>query len=169
MNHLVYPDSDDHIRNVEDKPVAAGRGEKGVLVRDTDLSTQFQAICQKAEVAREKIQDASRKQPRTAAPSTHAEASDAGTHQVSADIVQDEPSEPWQDIRDRWRSHVARRKKDIKTTRAELDAADAVKNAGMAESYAREAIEFALDAVDEAEEAVLDALHARATANALVS
>jgi hypothetical protein len=50
-----------------------------------------------------------------------------------------------------------------------LDATEAAENAGMAESYAREAIEFALDAVDEAEEAVLDALQARATANTLVS
>lgn len=136
---------------------------------DTDLSTQFQAICQKAEAAREKIEEASRKQLRTAAPGTHAEAPDAATHPVSADIVQDEASEPWQEIRERWRSHVAKRKEDIKTQRAELDATEAVKNAGMAESYAREAIEFALDAVDDAEQAVLDALQARATANPPVS
>ena len=136
---------------------------------DTDLSTQFQAICQKAEVAREKIEDASRKQLRAAAVSLHAEASDAGTYWVSADIVQEEASEPWQDIGDRWRSHAAKVRKNIKTQRAELDAGEAVQNAGMAESYARQAIEFALDAVDEAEDAVLDALQARATANALVS
>jgi len=132
---------------------------------DPDLSTQFQAICQKAEVAREKIEDASRKQLRP----RHAEASDAVTGQVSADIVQDEASEPWQEIRDRWRSHVVKVRKDITTKRADLDATEALKNAGMAESYAREAIEFALDAVDEAEQAVLDALQARAGANALVS
>jgi len=128
-------------------------------VGDPDLSTQFQAICQKAEVAREKIEDASRKQ----LPPTHAEASDADTHQVSADIIGDEASEPWQEIRDRWRSHVVKVRKDITTKRADLDATEALKNAGMAESYAREAIKF------EAQEAVLDALQARATANALVS
>jgi hypothetical protein len=138
-------------------------------VGDTDLTTRFQAICQKAEVARQEIEDASRRQPRTAAPGTHAEASDAGSHHVSADIVQDDASEPWQDICDRWRRHVAKARKDIKGQRAELDASRAVENAGQAESYARQAIEFALDAVDEAEDAVLDALHARATANALVS
>ena len=136
---------------------------------DTDLSTQFEAICRKADAAREKIAYASRKQIRTAAPGTHAEASDARTHQVSADIVQDDASEPWQEIRDRWRRHVAKTRKDIKTQSSDLDAAQAVENAGTAESYAREAIEFALDAVDEAEDAVLDALQARATANALVS
>ena len=42
------------------------------------------------------------------------------------------------------------------------------RHAGAAESYASEAIELALDAVDDAEAAVLDALRARLTANALV-
>jgi hypothetical protein len=98
-----------------------------------------------------------------------AEASDAVTHRVSADIMHDEAFGEWQEIRDRWRSHVVKVREYIRTRRAEADATEAVENAGMAESYARQAIEFTLDAVDEAEEVVLDALQARATANALVS
>jgi len=42
-----------------------------------------------------------------------------------------------------------------------------MQNAGLAELNAREAIDFAQDAITEAEDAVLDALRARATANAL--
>ena len=58
--------------------------------------------------------------------------------------------------------------KEPQNAEGRADATQAVENAGTAESYARQAIEFALDAVDEAEDAVLDALQARATANALI-
>lgn len=101
--------------------------------------------------------------------STHARASDAADRQVRADTMQDQTFEPWKEIRDGSRSHVAKVKKDIKQKKADPSASEAVENAGTAESYAREAIEFALDAVDDAEDAVLEALRARATANALVS
>jgi len=100
---------------------------------------------------------------------THGKASNAADYQVRADTVQDQAFAPWQEIRDRWRSHVAKVKKDIKQKKVELNASEAVENAGTAESYARGATEFALDGIDEAEDAVLSALQARAAANALVS
>ena len=71
-------------------------------------------------------------------------------------------------MRNRWRSHVEKVNSQIKESKADLDASEAVQNAGIAESYAREAIECAIDAIDEAEAAALDAMSARATANALV-
>jgi hypothetical protein len=135
---------------------------------NTDLGTQFQAICKKAELAQEKIDDAGRNELRTEEAGS-AKASDTADHRVRANTVQDQGSEPLQELRDTWRTHVAKARKDRNQRRADLDASKAVLNAGQAESYAREAIEFALDAINDAEEAVLDALQVRASANALVA
>ena len=51
--------------------------------------------------------------------------------------------------------------------RTQIDAYNAAVEADMAEAYAYDAIEFALDAIDEAEYAALDAIYARAGAEAL--
>jgi hypothetical protein len=56
---------------------------------------------------------------------------------------------------------VAHNKKD------QIDAHNAAVDADMTESYAYEAVNSALDAIEEAEYAVLDAIYARANAEAL--
>jgi len=144
-------------------------GPERTLMGDTDFSTQFQAICQKATVAQEKIKNACRCQHMTEVAGTQGRASQAAGHQVRADTGQGAASARWQEIRDRWRRHVEKLPSDIQKTKADLNASDAMQNAGAAESYAREAIQFALDAIDGAENAALDAISARATANALIS
>ena len=136
---------------------------------DADLSTKFQEICKRATIAQQKVEDASRNQLGSNVSGTHRKASDTADHHARVDTGQDAAPEPWQEIRDKWRSHRAKVRKHVKKQKSELDAVQAVQNAGTAESYAKEAIEFALDAIDEAEYAVLDAVHARATANAPVS
>lgn len=136
---------------------------------DADLNTQFQEITTRASLAQKKIEEASRNQPESNVARTQTKTSVVSDHHEKADIVQDAAPESLQEIRDRWCSHRAKVRKDIRENRAGLDAAQAVQNAGTAESYAREAIDFALDAIDQAEDAVLDAVHARAIANALVS
>jgi hypothetical protein len=136
---------------------------------DTDFSTQFEAICHKATVAQEKIKNACRRQHTTEVAGTQGRASQAAGHQVRADTGQGAPSARWQEIRDRRRRHVEKLRSDIKKTKADLNVSDAMQNAGAAESYAREAIQFALDAIDQAEDAALEAISARATANALIS
>jgi len=135
---------------------------------DTDLSTQFQAICQKATVAHEKIKNANDSQHGTKVVGTQGRAPDAARHQAGADTGQGAVPARWQEFRGRWRSHVEKVNSHIEKSKADLNASEAVRDAGTAESYAREAIQFALDAIDEAEDAALDAVSARAKANALI-
>jgi len=136
---------------------------------DTDFSTQFQAICQKATVAHEKIENANESQRRTKVTGTQGRAPDPARHQVGADTGQGAVPARWQEFRDRWRSHVEKVNSHIENSKADLKASGAMRDAGTAESYAREAIQFALEAIEEAEHAALDAISARAKANALIS
>lgn len=135
----------------------------------TDLSAQFQKICDRANAANAKIQAANLRN-RGQLPDVAgrpSEASETTDHRMKADAAHDQASEQWQEIRDKWRGHLTKVRKDLRTRKAELDATDAMRDAGMAELNAREAIDFAQDAIEVAEDAVLDALQARATANAL--
>lgn len=124
-------------------------------------------ICDRANAANAKIQaanqrDRGRPPDLATGPS---EASETVDH-MDADADHDQVSQRRQEVRDKLRGHLVKVRKDLKTGKAELDATDAIQNAGLAESAAREAMALAQDAIDEAEDAVLDALQARATANA---
>ncbi len=136
---------------------------------DTDLSTQFQAVCQKATDADRKINNARLSQQSPAATDAPSTAPDVAGHRSSPDPGDDAVAARWQRFHGRWRSHVDRVNGHIEKHRADLNASDAVREAGTAESYAKEAIQFALDAIDEAEEATLQAMSARAKADALTS
>ncbi len=135
----------------------------------TDLSAQFQNICDRANAANTKIQ-AANQQNRGQLPDLTgrpSEPSEMADHRANFDAAHEQASEQWQEIRDKWRGHLAKVRKDLRTEKAELDATEAMQNAGTAELYAKEAIDFAQDAIEEAEDAVLEALQARAKANAL--
>ena len=110
---------------------------------DTDFSDQFQVLCQKAMDAHKRIESASLRQQTTKVAGTEGRVTDTASHQVKADTGESAVPTRWQEVRDRWRSHVENVNSHIKKAKADLDASDALQNAGTAESYARETIQFA--------------------------
>ena len=84
-----------------------------------------------------------------------------------ADAARENASSEWQEIRDKWHAHVATVRARAHQKKDQIDAYNAAVEADMAEAYAYDAIEFGLDAIDEAEYAALDAIYARADAEAL--
>ncbi len=86
-----------------------------------------------------------------------------------ADAAHKKESSHRREIRGAWQAHVAKVRANAKTQKAELDANEAARDANVAEAYALEAIHLAQDAIDEAEYATLDAMHARAKAESLIS
>jgi hypothetical protein len=84
-----------------------------------------------------------------------------------ADAARDNASSDWQEIREKWHAHVAKVRARAHKKKDQIDAHDAAVDADMTESYAYDAVDFALDAIEEAEYAVLDAIYARANAEAL--
>jgi hypothetical protein len=79
----------------------------------------------------------------------------------------DEAGAGWQTMKDKWQTHVAHLHDKTAGKKVELDQRKAGFRADAAEVYAENAIDFALAAVQEAEYAVLDAVLARADAEAL--
>jgi hypothetical protein len=73
----------------------------------------------------------------------------------------------WADLQARTRQQTAKLKADINAKKAEMDAKRAEVKAEDAEDNAELSIAFAYDAIDYAEAAVLDAVIARADADAL--
>src|SRR5208283_2998238 len=138
-----------------------------------DLSTQFEKISDKAKTANDKIKAASqrtRDQLEADVASAPVKASAAADHfSEDADAAHKKESSHRQEIRGAWQAHVAKVRANVKTQKAELDADEAARDANVAEAYALEAIDFAQDAIDEAEYATLDAMHARAKAESLIS
>ena len=66
-------------------------------------------------------------------------------------------SSHWQEVRDKWATHVASVRGHLREEKGQLDADVAAGDANMAEDYALDAIDFATAAIDEAESAVLGA------------
>lgn len=75
----------------------------------------------------------------------------------------------WNDLRMTTNKRMATMRADIDAKKAEHDAKRAEGKANLAEDSAAAAIAFAYDAIDNAEAAVLDAVIARADANAMAS
>jgi hypothetical protein len=73
----------------------------------------------------------------------------------------------WTTLQTQVKDGVARIKADLAVTKAEQDAARAERKAERAENSATAAIAFAYDAIDYAELAVLDAVIARTSADAM--
>jgi hypothetical protein len=77
-------------------------------------------------------------------------------------------SAQWNEVRGKWKAHVAKVRSSIEAKMDEQDAKAAL-DADLAEDYALDAISFAQGAIEEAEAASLDAVYARANAVALSS
>jgi hypothetical protein len=86
---------------------------------------------------------------------------------VAATAAKDAPVSRWSTLQKQVMAENERIKADIDAKKAEQDSARAERKAERAEDNATAAIGFAYDAIDLAEEAVLDALVARADADAL--
>ena len=140
---------------------------------DNNLIEQFDKISTAAKEANEKIR-ASGQQAREQVEADAARARDRASQAADrlkdrARAAHDKASEHQQDLADKWHAHVAKVRKDLKQKRAEHEAKEMKVDAEMAEGYAFDAIDFAQAAVYEAEYAVLDALSARAAADAMTS
>jgi predicted nucleic acid-binding Zn-ribbon protein len=134
----------------------------------TDLSAQFEKISDKAKSATDELKAAAhetRDQLETDIGSARDRAT-AATEQLKrkADAARDDASSQWREIRDSWHDHVAKARARVQTAGDRLSAHQAERDAEFAETYAYDAIAFALDAIDEAEVATMDALYARAIA-----
>ena len=81
--------------------------------------------------------------------------------------AQAETATGWETMKDQWQAHVAQLHQRAGDKRAERDARKTELKAEAAEEYADDAIGFAIAAVQEAEYAVMDAMLARADANAM--
>ena len=89
--------------------------------------------------------------------------------QAKAEEASDRASSGWKQIQDDWNAHVARVRQRIDHKKAELDRNEAELDAEYAESDAADAIDFAAASIDEAQYAVLDAILARANADAVAA
>ena len=140
---------------------------------DTDLTAQFEKISDKAKIQAEKLKAArqgTREQLETDAANTRDKASAAADRlKDKAAAGQAKASSQWQEISGNWQAHVTRVRTRIDEKTHQLASDDAAMNADMAEGYAFDAIDFVQAAMDEAESAALDAISARATADALNS
>jgi len=133
-----------------------------------DLTAQFEKISDKAKAATYELKAAGREtrdQLETEVASARDRAT-AATDQLKrkADAARDDASSQWREIRDSWHAHVAKVRTRVQTAEDRLSAHQAERDADVAETYAYDAIEFALDAIDEAEVATMSALYARAIA-----
>jgi hypothetical protein len=138
---------------------------------DTDLSAQFEKISDDAKIATDKLKAASQKtrdQLETDAVHARDKASAAADQfKDTVDAAGAGASSQWREIRANWRAHVASVRTSARKKKDHLDADEAAMNANMAEAYARCAIDFVQAAMKEAEYAALDAVSARANADAL--
>ena len=71
------------------------------------------------------------------------------------------------ELREKWHAHVAKVRAGAHKKKDQIDAHNAAMDADMTEAYAYDAIDFALETIEEAEYSVLDAIYARANAEAL--
>src|SRR6185312_16462664 len=118
--------------------------DKGDFMSDTDLKAQFGKISDTAKAATDKVKAAGERtrdqlEADVAAARDRIDAAADRMH-GKADAVRDNASSEWQEIRDKWHAHVA-------TVRARVHQKK--------------------DQIDEAEYAALDAIYARAGAEAL--
>lgn len=134
----------------------------------TDLSDYFKEMCKQAEWSLNQVQDAVRScggPPQT----TKDQQSDTADDKATTDTTEDKGSGQWEELREHWRTHVDKLKKDTEKKVAELDADSAAHYAGEAETDAQHAIGHAMDSIEEAKRSVIYAVRSRAEANTLAS
>jgi hypothetical protein len=138
---------------------------------DADLKAQFEKIADTARTATDKVEAAgqrTRDQLEADVATAHQSATAAADRMKDkADAARDDASSDWQEIREKWHAHVVKVQARAHKKKDQIDAHDAAMDADMTEAYAYDAMDFALDAIEEAEYAVLDAIYARANAEAL--
>jgi hypothetical protein len=142
---------------------------KECLVSNTDLSTEFEKISDKAKTATQNLRAAGQRTKDQLAgdvANTREKATATANHlKDHADGARDKASSHWQEFRGKWLVHVAKVRASVNEKKDQIDADTADADANIALSYALDAIDFAQAAVDEAEYAAIDALYARATAD----
>jgi hypothetical protein len=138
---------------------------------DADLKAQFEKISDTAKTATDKVQAAgqrTRDQLEADVAAARARANAAADRiKDRADTARDSVSSEWHEMRDKWDAHVAKVRTRAQDKKHKVDAHNAAVDADIVEAYAYDAINFALDAIQEAEYAALDAIYARADAEAL--
>ena len=138
---------------------------------DADLKAQFEKISDTARTATDKVEAAgqrTRDQLEADVDAAHERATAAADRMKDkADAARDNASSEWQEIREKWHAHVAKVRARAHKKKDQIDAHNAAMDADMTEAYAYDAIDFALEAIEEAEYSVLDAIYARANAEAL--
>ncbi|MDT5344222.1 MAG: hypothetical protein QOE52_3406, partial [Mycobacterium sp.] len=114
---------------------------------NTDLSTQFEKISDHAKAATQHLRAAGeRTKDQLAADAASArERATAAADQLkeNADDSRAKASSHWQEIRGKWKSHVAEMRTRAEEKADGFDARVAGVDADMAESYALDAIDFA--------------------------
>jgi hypothetical protein len=136
-----------------------------------DLGARFEQIPQRAKVASDQVGVAgqrSQDELRAAVGGARNRATAAaGRLQDSRAAAAGKVSPHWQDIRAKWQAHVAAVQSDLDQAGDEIEASYAIADADLAESYAEDAIDFAVAAIAEAESAVLNAMYCRTHATLL--
>jgi hypothetical protein len=143
---------------------------KEFLMADTDLSTKFEKISDKAKTALDQLRAASqrtRDQLAAEAASARDQATAAANQfKHKGDFACDRASSQWREIRGKWQIHVAKARASVHRDRGRFNAREAARSADMAHAYALDAIDFAQAAIEEAESAALDAMSLRADVDA---
>ena len=140
---------------------------------DNRLSEKFDALSDKAKESANKLKaSAGREKDQLKADAAAArERATATADQFEEKVVDASvrASSQWDEVRGKWKAHVAKVQSSIEAKIDEQDAKAAALDADLAEDYALDAISFAQGAIEEAEAASLDAVYARANAVALSS
>jgi small-conductance mechanosensitive channel len=151
--------------------IAWYHSQEGVPMAHSQLDKQFEKISDKAQAATAELKagiqkgkdqleaDVASAREKATAAAANVKGKAAGTH--------DQAVSQWQETREKWQDHVAKVRAKAAEKKAHHDAKEAGKDADFAESYALDAIDFALAVIQEAEYATLDAFYLRARADAL--
>jgi hypothetical protein len=113
---------------------------KEFLMADTDLSTKFEKISDKAKTALDQLRAASqrtRDQLAAEAASARDQATAAANQfKHKGDFACDRASSQWREIRGKWQIHVAKARASVHRDRGRFNAREAARSADMAHAYA---------------------------------
>jgi hypothetical protein len=139
---------------------------------DNRLSEQFDALSDNAKETANKVRAAGereRDQLKADAAAARQRAAATAEQLKQEANVSDKASTAWDEVRRKWKAHVAEVRSNLHAKIDEQDATAAERYADLAENYARNVISFAQGSLQEAGAAALDAVYARANAIALSS
>ena len=115
---------------------------------DADLKAQFEKIANTARTAADKVEAAgqrTRDQLEADVETAHEKAEAAADRMKDkADAARDNASSEWHEIREKWHAHVAKVRARAHEKKDQIDAHNAAVDADMTESYAYDAVDFAL-------------------------